>query len=51
LAFLLLGKKEEACVSASQAILRNPNFKAAIELIAECQPLQEWKERWNKFAE
>jgi len=51
LAFLYLGKREEAVVAASQAILRNPNFKAAIELIADCQPLQEWKDRWNSFAE
>lgn len=51
LAFLYLWKREEAVVAASQALLRNPNFKAAIELIADCQPLQEWKDRWNSFAE
>ncbi len=51
LAFLYLWKREEAVVAASQALLRNPNFKAAIELIADCQPIQEWKDRWNSFAE
>ncbi len=51
LAFLMLWRREEAAVAASQALLRNPNFKAAIELIADVQPIQEWKDRWNKFAE
>jgi hypothetical protein len=51
LAFLYLWRREEAAVSASQAILRNPNFKAAIELIADCQPVKEWKDRWASFAE
>jgi len=50
LAFWYLWKREQAAVAASQALLRNPNFKAAIELIADCQPIQEWKDRWNSFA-
>lgn len=51
LSFLYLGKREEAVVAASQALLRNPNFKAAIELIAYCQPIEEWKKRWQSFAD
>lgn len=51
LCFLMLWKREEAWVAASQAIIRNPNFKAAIELLADIQPCQEWKDRWTLFAE
>lgn len=51
LCFVMLGRREEAAVSAIQAVVRNPNFKAAIQLIADVQPVVEWKQRWETFAE
>lgn len=50
LCFLMLWKREEAGVAASQAIIRNPNFKAPIDLLADIQPCKEWKKRWEYFA-